>query len=72
MNEKSTLQPYEDLPDRGTALRRRTWVQWRQAPALRRPVRLQSRDMPLVAASTVGEVFAVADGVGSAPLGMSR
>ncbi|MBK6803309.1 MAG: protein phosphatase 2C domain-containing protein [Novosphingobium sp.] len=33
--------------------------------------RLLSRDVPLVAASDVGEVFAVADGVGSAPLGMS-
>ena len=33
--------------------------------------RLLSRDVPLVAASAVGEVFAVADGVGSAPLGMS-
>lgn len=33
--------------------------------------RLLSCDVPLVGASTVGEVFAVADGVGSAPLGMS-
>ena len=33
--------------------------------------RLLSRDVPLVSSSAVGEVFAVADGVGSAPLGMS-
>lgn len=33
--------------------------------------RMLSRDVPLVASSAVGEIFAVADGVGSAPLGMS-
>lgn len=33
--------------------------------------RLLNRDVPLVSGSAVGEIFAVADGVGSAPLGMS-
>ena len=33
--------------------------------------RMLSGDVPLVAGSPVGQVFAVADGVGSAPLGMS-
>lgn len=62
------MQPFQIEERRGASV---LWLKGATHRHYEDRYRLLGCDVPLVAASAVGEVFAVADGVGNAPLGMS-